>query len=139
MGKIVVPAKIENVYDLYEAKKGGLPSDKVRQVEVTDALVDTGATYLAMPRRLIEQMGLEQYATRQARTTTGLVTAKMYGLVRLSVQGRFCHAEVSEIEDGCPVRIGQLPLEALDFIVDPKAQRLIGNPEHGGQQMLDLF
>jgi len=47
--------------------------------------------------------------------------------------------EVSEVDDHCPVLIGQLPQEALDFIIDPKDQRLIGNPDHGGEHMIDLF
>jgi hypothetical protein len=30
-------------------------------------------------------------------------------------------------------------LEILDFVVDPFGQRLIGNPEHHGEQMGDEF
>jgi hypothetical protein len=37
------------------------------------------------------------------------------------------------------VLIGQIPLEALDFVVDPIGQRLIGNPEHNGEHMIDIF
>ena len=33
----------------------------------------------------------------------------------------------------------QIPLEGLDFVVDPTCQRLIGNPDHGGKQMIDMF
>jgi hypothetical protein len=32
MGKVVVTAKIENLGDLYEVKKGLLPDDQVRRV-----------------------------------------------------------------------------------------------------------
>ena len=32
------------------------------------------------------------------------------------------------------VVIGQVPLELMDWVVDSKGQRLIGNPEHGGEQ-----
>ena len=138
MGKTVVTAKMENVYDLYDVERGLLTADKVRSLEVTDALVDTGATNLSMPRRLIEQLGLKYFTTRQAKTATGMPT-RMYGLVRLAVQDRFCHAEVAEVADDCPVLIGQIPLEALDYVVDPRGQRLIGNPEHGGQQMIELY
>jgi hypothetical protein len=28
---------------------------------------------------------------------------------------------------------------SLDFVVDPAGQRLIGNPEHGGEQMIEMF
>jgi clan AA aspartic protease len=106
---------------------------------VVDALVDTGATGLSMPRALIDQLGLESYRTRQARTTAGLVTLRMFDAVRLTVQGRECTMDVTEIPDDCEVLIGQVPLELLDFLVDPVERRLIGNPKHGGQQMLDML
>ena len=41
MGKVVVTAKIENLGDLYDVKKGVLPDDQVRRIEVDDAVVDT--------------------------------------------------------------------------------------------------
>jgi hypothetical protein len=63
----------------------------------------------------------------------------IYGVVRLIVQGRECTLDVVEIPDDCPVLIGQVPLEIPDFVVDPVHQRLTGNPEHGGEQMADLF
>jgi hypothetical protein len=44
MGKVVVTAKLENLEDLFNAAKGVLPDDQVRRLEITDALVDTGAT-----------------------------------------------------------------------------------------------
>ena len=49
MGRVIVTAMIENVADLYNANQGVLPADQVRRVEVTDALVDTGASTLSMP------------------------------------------------------------------------------------------
>ena len=55
MGKVIVPCVIENLLDLYEASKGGRKPEEVRRVEVSDALVDTGATYLALPARHIHQ------------------------------------------------------------------------------------
>lgn len=63
----------------------------------------------------------------------------MYDAVRLTVQGRDCTVDVAEVTEDCPVLIGQVPLELLDFVVDPNGQRLIGNPEHGGEQMFELY
>ena len=63
----------------------------------------------------------------------------MFGTVRLSVQGRECNCDVLEVADDCPVLIGQVPLELLDWVVDPAGQRLIGNPAHGGEQMVELY
>jgi len=62
----------------------------------------------------------------------------MYGVVRLTIQGRDWNGDVSEVPDDGPVLIGQLPLEGLD-LVDPIGQRLIGNPEHGGEHIIELY
>jgi len=138
-GRVVVPASIENLQDTYDAEKGVLPLDDVRFVEVSDALVDAGATLLSIPRRLVGQLGLKRRRTRTARTPAGTVSFGIYEAVRLTVLGRDCIVETAEVPDECPVLIGQIPLEGLDFVVDPIGQRLIGNPEHGGEQMIDMF
>jgi predicted aspartyl protease len=111
----------------------------VRFVEVPDALVDTGASTLSMPRRLITQLGLRPVRTRRDRTPAGIVDVQVYATARLTVQGRECVCDVLELPDECPVLIGIVPLEILDYVVDPNSQRLIGNPAHGGEQMFDLF
>ena len=87
MGKVTVSARIENLQDTYEAEKGLFPAGDVRSVEVADALVDTGATMLSIPRRLIAQLGLTRRRTRTARTAAGVVSFGIYGAVRLTVQG----------------------------------------------------
>jgi hypothetical protein len=46
---------------------------------------------------------------------------------------------VGEIADEFPVLIGQVPLELLDWLVDPKGQRLMGNPAHGGEHVMEVF
>ena len=139
MGKVLVAARIENLEDLFNAEKGILPKEAVRSVEVQDALVDTGATGLLLPRRLVQSLGLHPLHTRQARGLGGMVPLPMYRAVRLTVQGRDCAIDVGEIGDEFPVLIGQVPLELLDWVVDPKGQRLIGNPEHGGQHVMEVF
>lgn len=139
MGKVQVPALIENLEDLMRAEAGEIPRDEVRHVEVEDALVDTGAVMLSMPKRLVAQLGLRPYHTRRLRSVGGVVETRIFSIVRLTVQGREFNGDVAEIPDDCPVLIGQIPLEGLDFVVDPIRQRLIGNPEHGGEHMIDIF
>ena len=63
----------------------------------------------------------------------------IYEQVKLTIQGRDCEVRVSEVADNCPVLIGYIPLELLDFVVSPKDQKLIGNPDHGGQYMIDMY
>ena len=117
MGRVAVVARIENLSDLFKVDEGTLPPEAVRKVEVADALVDTGATYLCVPPRFIEQLGLRPGRIRRMRTAGGPKDVNIYEAVRLTVQGRDCTIEVMGIADDCPVLIGQVPLEILDFVV----------------------
>jgi len=140
MGRVMTAAKVENWGDLYCAGKGLIPPEQVHRIEVPDAMVETGSTYLAMPRRLIEQLDVEKpFTTARARTTRGSVVSNVYGPVRLTIQDRSCNVDIAEVDDGCPVLVGQVPLELLDFVIDTKGQRLIANPASGSERMFDLY
>src|SRR4051812_8111593 len=123
MGKVLVAARIENLKDLWAVEQGILKKEEARSVEVDDALVDTGASTLSLPKRFVSLLGLAAGRSRTARTTGGPATIQMHGTVRLTIQGRDWVGDVAEVPDDCPVLIGQLPLEGLDFMVDPVNQR----------------
>jgi predicted aspartyl protease len=139
MGIVLVTALIENQDDVKSAQKGLIPETAIRRIEVHDARVDTGATYVSMPRRLIDQLGLDRIKTIHAKTVAGMVPFGIYDLVRLTIQGRYCEVRVAEVADNCPVLIGYIPLELLDFVIDVKNQKLIGNPDHNGEFMIDMY
>ena len=135
MGKVLVTVKIENLEDQYMVYKGLLPAEQVRTLTVDDAVVDSGATGLMIPTRLLGQLGLRPTMSRPAHTVGGPITVQKYEAVRLTIQGRNCVIEVHEIPDPNPVRIGQIPLESMDWVIDMKNQKPIGNPAHGGIEM----
>lgn len=139
MGRVVTEAVIENLGDLWDAQQGRIPPEQVRRVTVSDALVDTGATLLSLPTRLIHQLGLTKTYSRSFRTSQGKVPVNVYGTVRLTIQGRWCPLDVAEVPDDVPVLVGQIPLEYLDFVVDPVSQQLIGNPRHGGEHTFEMY
>jgi hypothetical protein len=43
------------------------------------------------------------------------------------------------IPDISPPVIGKIPLGSMDFVVDPVNQKLIGNPAHGGEHIIELY
>jgi hypothetical protein len=47
--------------------------------------------------------------------------------------------DVAALPDECPVLLGYIPLEQLDFVVDPTNQRRIGDAFHKGQNLIDMF
>jgi predicted aspartyl protease len=125
--------------DLWAAKRGLITPDQVRRVTVTDALVDTGATMLSLPASLIRQLGLTKTGRRRVNSSLGTGEADVYDAVRLTIQGRDCPLDVMEVPDSVPVLIGQLALERLDFVVDLQGRRLIGNPAHGGEHIIEAY
>lgn len=139
MGRVLTEATIENLEDLWAAKRGLLTPQQVRKIVVTDALVDTGATLLSLPTQLIQQLGLSRTTSKRVTSSIGLAEADVYEAVRLTIQGRSCTMDVMEVPDTVPVLIGQLPLEHLDLVVDLRNRALIGNPAHGGEHVYELY
>jgi predicted aspartyl protease len=139
VGRVTTRVRVENLEDLLAERKGALPSDQVRRLEIMEALVDTGSTMFSLPSRYIEQLGLKKCRDRSVVTTRGIATAAIYDPVRLTIQDRECVVEVMEVANSCPALVGQLPLEALDLVVNPLAGMLTGNPAHGGEHVLELL
>jgi clan AA aspartic protease len=139
MGRVLTEATIENLGDLYESRRGKLAPDQVRRVSVSDALVDTGATTLALPTRVIQELGLAKLGERRSRSSRGTGIVAVFEPVRITIQGRDATVDVMEVPDDVPVLIGQIPLEMMDLVVDPREQKLIGNPAHDGVQTLELY
>jgi len=139
MGRVLTEATIENLGDLLEVQRGLRLPDQVRRVTVSDALIDTGAMTLALPTRLIRQLGLTQRYEKRATSSAGTKQVAVYEAVRLTLLGRDCSVDVMEVPDEVPVLIGQIPLEVLDLVVDLQGRRLTGNPAHGGEHVLELY
>ena len=139
MGRVTTEVLIENFDDLWAVRRRLLAADDVRHVVILDALVDTGATSLSLPKRIIKQLGLEKTGKRRVRTSGGVRVAAIYSPVNITIQGRSCFLDVTEVPDDVPVLIGQIPLEQLDFVVDPCQRKLIGHPAHGGEHMYEQY
>jgi predicted aspartyl protease len=132
MGRIAVEVTVENLEDLWAVRRGMLPADQARKVVVADGLIDTGATLLSLPTKVIRELGLQP--------VTGTATeANVYDAVRLTVKGRSCTMDAIEVPDTVPVLVGQIPREHLDFTIDMRGHELVGNPAHGGEHMYELY
>lgn len=140
MGRVTCNAKVESTEDLLRARRGDLSPDQVRAIHIADALVDTGASTLALPTTMLRQLGLDKpTSSRRSRNTTGVYEVKLYGPDRLTIHGRDITLDALEVDDGCPVLIGQIPLEHLQLVVDMANHRLEKSPANGGEWILDMF
>jgi predicted aspartyl protease len=139
MGRVLTEAKIENIKDLWASESGLRRQEDVRSLTVSDALVDTGATLLSLPTRVIHELGLSKTGSKRVTSSAGPTMANMYEAVRLKIQDRSCTMDVLEAPDSVPVLIGQIPLEHLDLVIDMRSHSLIGNPAHGGEHVYEMY
>jgi len=137
MGKVLIKIKLTNQADLV-LKDLKLLKGKPRSLE-TEALVDTGATRLYLKPSVIRALGLKRTGMIESRTTNGLRRQGVFQPVRLEVLGRRGNFDVVGLDEAVPNLVGQIPLEYLDFVVDPKQRKLTPNPEHGDRQMSDEY
>ncbi len=125
MGQVKTQVKVKNFI-------------KGNEIEL-EALVDTGAMYMSLPRSIIEKLGLQEGRRVNVRTTNGSIQRRVYEGARIYIQDRSVTMDILELPDEVPPLLGVLILDALDFIVDPITQKLAPNPEHHGEYIVDMF
>ena len=111
MGRVRVTIKLAN------------PNRREDTIEVADALVDTGATWTAVPRSLAEQLALPIIGQIAARTAGGEQSLdQSYAYIELGDKQMVTPVLVSDIVN--IVLIGVTTLEALGLVVDPVTGQL---------------
>ncbi len=128
--------ELANLTELILADSDVIKSEEVKRVTVDDAIVDTGATRLSLPKSLIEQLGLTVIGSRKSRTTNGIVDRNIYSAVQFTVLERSGIIEVTDVPDDVPVLVGHMVLEMLDLCLDIK-KGLIYNPDHEDEWIED--
>jgi predicted aspartyl protease len=138
MGKVIVKIRAQNWDDLALIATGA--SSRPPRVVETEALVDTGSTGFYLKASLIRRLGLRQIGERIAITMSDRrETRRIFSPVDLEIQGRNTQFQVTELPDSLPNKVGQIPLEAMDWAIDMAGQKLIGNPEHGGELLHEEY
>jgi predicted aspartyl protease len=138
MGRTVEKIKILNYVDVVKASEKLIPESSVRKIEL-EAIVDTGATYVCVGRKDIENLGLRFHKIVKIKTANGDVKRRLFRGAEVELKGRSFEMEILENDDNTPPLIGYLLLEALDFVIDPKSRKVIPNPDHDGEWVADLY
>ncbi|HEX6766785.1 MAG TPA: retroviral-like aspartic protease family protein [Polyangiaceae bacterium] len=130
--------KLVNSVDQGNVPRGLLRPDQVRTFEM-DGLVDTGATMLVIPAEVAERLGLREVGRRPVKLADGTVrdfpqVSELY--IEILGRGMPCDAIVMPTKT---LLIGQIPLEGLDLIVDPKSRDVAVNPESPDVPMFDAL
>jgi len=66
-------------------------------------------------------------------------TKPIYGVVTIELKGRSANLDVLVEEKGSQPLIGQVLLELLDLVIEPKTRRLIPNPASPEMPMMEIL
>ena len=95
---------------------------------------------LILPADLVERLGLAVRGTRKVRYADDRIeTIPWVGPVKMEIRGREAIGSALVVPAGSTPLIGQIPLEEMDFVVDPKSRELRPNPASPDAPLLDLL
>ena len=125
VGRFSVELELANHEDVILAKKGIIPAAQIRRVTLL-GLVDTGASRLVLPQRVVKELGLEASGTVKVKYADGRqVIRSTVDDVELVLLGRRSVFTASVEPRRQSALIGALVLEDLDFLVDPLKMKLV--------------
>jgi clan AA aspartic protease len=131
--------KLTNNTDLGAASQGLIDPSTVRTVEI-EGLVDTGATMMVLPADVIERLGVAVEGHRTVRYANGqLAKVPRATGIRIEILGRDMTCDALVEPAGTTALIGQIPLEGLDLVVDPKSREVTVNPASPDSPLMDLL
>jgi clan AA aspartic protease len=127
MGKVIEKVKIKNLLD---------PKKSIK----VEAVIETGATMVVLPREIVKKLGLKRIRKVKVKYANNKTESKsIYGVVTIEIKGRTGNFDVLAEAEGSQPLIGQVPLEVLDLVVDPRKRALIPNPASPEMPMVEIL
>jgi clan AA aspartic protease len=131
-----VMVRLSNAADMALVRRNLMQPAEIRAVEA-DALVDTGAVTFVLPSLVVERLVLARPFKQVAEHADGRreevdVTEPVF----VELLGR--HTVEEALVLGDEVIVGQTILEKTDLYVDCRQKRLLPNPAHPDQSVLQV-
>lgn len=131
MGLVMTRIKLVNYDDVILARAGHLPASAVRSVEI-DALADTGAISLAIPRDVADALGVGVIRRSPVQVADGRsIEVDHVGPIQVEVVGRDMITDVMVLPAGTIPLLGAVQMEMLDLIVSPSTGEVIPRDPRG--------
>ena len=125
MGHIYVDIKITNRDDLTRLDDKHINSNQVHVLELKDVLVDTGASVMCLPSKMIKQLGLTNFKEEVVAITTGTQNVRTYDGVRIEINGTSTLSEVMELPDDSEPLLGAIPMQLLGLRLDMTTETVL--------------
>jgi len=129
LGHVYADITLVNSFDITAAKKGLIAEDDVKKLAVS-ALVDSGAITLTINEKIARQLDLDVKERLEVMLADGSLRKCDYvGPVDIHFENRTACCKALVLPDADEVLLGVIPLEEMDVLIDPLAQRLIVHPD----------
>jgi len=127
MGATNIMITVRNSVEYENAKAGLIPPERVHSLELK-ACVDTGAMkFLVIDEELRDKLGLGVLETYPVRVVGGrVVEAQKVGPVEIRWKDRSVNCDATVVPGQAQPLFGVLSLEALDLMVDPVNNTVVG-------------
>ena len=103
----------------------GVGDPQGRTFEDLEVIVDTGSTFTAVPRSLLQSLGVPVERSLPSETADGRIAPVDVGETTIRLEGIQFHTPVIFAEEGEPSLLGVVSLEQAALAVDPLAGRLL--------------
>jgi len=126
MGTTYAEITLKNAYDEGKAREGLIEEHEIRSVTV-QAVVDIGAMTLVINEELQQKLGLTITKKKFAYVANGQrVPCDETEPVEIKWKNRGSSVHAAVIPGARTVLLGAIPLEAMDLMVNPVTQELVG-------------
>ncbi len=127
MGKVIEKVRFTSLFD------------QTKSAEI-EAVIDTGATMVVLPQDIVDNLGLKKIRETKVRYANNKTELKsIYGVVTIEIKGRTGNFDVLAEAEGSQPLIGQVVLEILDLVVDPRTRTLAPNPMSPEMPMVEIL
>lgn len=130
MGLVYADVELINLADETLFEDGYLPKEKVRSLPIR-IMADSGAIRLTINESIRSQLGLRTRAAMDVLLADGTKRKlDVAGPIRIKFKERDCITDAFVLPNNEEPLLGAVPLELMDLIIIPSAQKLDYNPIH---------
>ena len=136
MSVVYTEITLKNGVDEGNVIAGLAPDHGIRQMTI-NALVDTGAWTLVINEATRQKLGLNIFKTGSGTLADGTETNySMAGPVTVCWKDRSTNCDAIVLPEADDILLGAIPLEAMDLMVHPKKEEVVG--VHGEKSLLPI-
>ena len=130
MGLVYADVEITNLADETLFEEGYLSIDKVRKMPVK-IMADSGAIRLTINEHIRSKLGLRKRTSMDVLLADGTKrTLEVAGPVKVRFKERDCITDAFVLPNNEEPLLGAVPMELMDLIIIPSAEKLDYNPLH---------